>query len=30
VARKILNYLLAVDREQRDFVPAPEFGSAAA
>ncbi len=30
VARKILIYLLAVDREQRDFVPAPEFSSAAA
>ena len=30
VAPKILTYLLAVDREQRDFIPAPEFSSAAA
>ena len=30
VARKILTYLLAVDREQRDFVLAPQFGGAAA
>jgi hypothetical protein len=30
VARKILTYLLAVDREQRDFVLAPQFSGAAA
>jgi hypothetical protein len=30
VARKILGYLLAVDREQRDFVPLREFHSVAA
>jgi transposase len=30
VARKMVAYLLAVDREQRDFVPAEERGSAAA
>ena len=30
VARKMVAYLLAVDREQRDFVPAEERGIAAA
>jgi transposase len=30
VTRKILTYLLAVDREQRDFVLAPQFSGAAA
>lgn len=30
VARKILTYLLAVGREQRDFVPVGEFHVAAA
>lgn len=30
VARKILTYLLAVDREQRDFLPLREFQSVAA
>jgi transposase len=30
VARKMVAYLLAVDREQRDFVPAEERGGAAA
>jgi transposase len=30
VARKILGYLLAVDREQRGFVPLREFHSVAA
>jgi hypothetical protein len=30
VARKILTYLLAVDRERRDFVPLREFQSVAA
>ncbi len=30
VARKMVAYLVAVDREQRDFVPFPDFQSAAA
>jgi len=30
VARKMVAYLLAVDREQRDFVPSEEHRSAAA
>jgi len=30
VARKLLAYLLAVDREKRDFVPVREFSSTAA
>jgi transposase len=30
VARKILTYLLAVDREQRDFVPVQDFDGVAA
>jgi len=30
VARKLVAYLLAVDRERRPFKPAEEFGSAVA